>query len=748
MIDIAKRTRKFGGPVFLSALAFAAAALFTCEKVPDYCGDGAIYDPSCEFCYGNKAYSACKNGTYSPLTKGCDAQDLIGPLCADGSVVPLGTPCGGYTVSAAVTPLSVGGEIKFSPKRSSYAAGDTVILSVDDDDDGYEFVGWAGAGTSALPYVPIAMSGMSANKPVVAMFKRKDAPSAGTYRLVTTAFPQYGGSVTRVPNDTAYNPGAPVKATARANPGYEFAGWAGASASEKDTVTVTMSESKTLVAVFTPKVYKNFKASVEGYADGGAVFVNGTALAAEDSRSVEADIVVFAKAADGYVFDGWSGAAAAAGKDNPARISVTGDGATVVATFRKRTGEDGARPPQQAAETYTMTLTGPNPAMGSVTLTPDLEKYGRGASVTAAATANAGYRFKAWSGTAVPSGAEAANPLIVVMDGNKTLSASFDENPGWDSDTAMPPPPPAATYTLTVNINPTAGGRVEVAGSGYASQVTVTGGTAVGISAIAADGYTFNGWTVTAGSARINNKDSANATVSLGADAAITADFKRSSTGGGTGGTGSFSYGGRTYTTVTIGGLTWMAENLNVQTEESWCHGEDGRTYEVSGGNVIWTDPPFDPEKCAKYGRYYTWEAAKSACQLIGWRLPSRDDWDNLGESVGGSMNLWGNGQYTVWGGAGKVLKATNGWREVSGTDDFYTGTNDYGFSALPTGMRSTDYDGCYNIDNGSWARWWTDAETSDVTAYIRFFAYDSNDLNELAQTNNKGMGFSVRCVK
>ena len=55
---------------------------------------------------------------------------------------------------------------------------------------------------------------------------------------------------------------------------------------------------------------------------------------------------------------------------------------------------------------------------------------------------------------------------------------------------------------------------------------------------------------------------------------------------------------------------TWMAENLNYETANSWCYGDK-------------------EENCAKYGRLYTWAAAMEACPT-GWHLPSQDEWKEL----------------------------------------------------------------------------------------------------------------------
>jgi uncharacterized protein (TIGR02145 family) len=157
--------------------------------------------------------------------------------------------------------------------------------------------------------------------------------------------------------------------------------------------------------------------------------------------------------------------------------------------------------------------------------------------------------------------------------------------------------------------------------------------------------------------------------------------------------------------TVKIGGKTWMAKNLNIATANSKC-------YENSA------------DSCAKYGRLYNWNDAKSACPS-GWRLPSDADWTALTDAVGGESV------------AGKKLKSKSGWNYNG------NGTDDYGFAALPAGYG--DSDGSFGSAGFS-GIWWSATEGSAGGAYLRSIDYDGEDVGRI--NGDKTTLFSVRCVQ
>jgi len=165
---------------------------------------------------------------------------------------------------------------------------------------------------------------------------------------------------------------------------------------------------------------------------------------------------------------------------------------------------------------------------------------------------------------------------------------------------------------------------------------------------------------------------------------------------------------GKKYKTVTVGKQTWMAENLNYQSDscKCWCYNND-------------------TSKCNQYGRLYHWKTAKTVCPS-GWRLPTRQDWKTLVDYAGG------------WPIAGKTLKAKSEWESVGRIDEL----DMYGFSALPGGYRRgyNDFRSIGHIGN-----WWTATEGNGLSAYYRYMSFDNNYVNEYA--GSRFYGFSVRCV-
>jgi uncharacterized protein (TIGR02145 family) len=154
---------------------------------------------------------------------------------------------------------------------------------------------------------------------------------------------------------------------------------------------------------------------------------------------------------------------------------------------------------------------------------------------------------------------------------------------------------------------------------------------------------------------------------------------------------------GQIYKYAQIGRFVWMTQNLNYATEDSWCYDDD-------------------ESNCEKYGRLYTWDAARTACPA-GWHLPTRAQWNDLIETVGARPAI--------------ALKSAE-----------WEGSDYYGFSALPSGSRNTNN---RFIDVNVRGSWWT-ATQSSSNAYYRSIQTGRDNVTE--ETGMKNNGFSVRCAE
>lgn len=161
--------------------------------------------------------------------------------------------------------------------------------------------------------------------------------------------------------------------------------------------------------------------------------------------------------------------------------------------------------------------------------------------------------------------------------------------------------------------------------------------------------------------------------------------------------TGSVNLGGKTYRTLQVNGLEWMAENLNFDNGNgSWCYGKD-------------------PKNCAAYGRLYTWEAARKACQGLGWRLPTDAEWSYIRDLHGGP----------------------------SGAFHGLIAGGESGFSALLGGYKYTVGGFGYIGETGSY---WSGTEADANNAW--YYSFRRNNRKLYRASDYKVLGLSCRCVR
>lgn len=153
---------------------------------------------------------------------------------------------------------------------------------------------------------------------------------------------------------------------------------------------------------------------------------------------------------------------------------------------------------------------------------------------------------------------------------------------------------------------------------------------------------------------------------------------------------------GQVYSTVKIGNLIWMIDNLNYDAKGSYCY--DDKT-----------------TNCNVYGKLYTWEAALKACPP-GWRLPTESELRDLIEYFGG-MKYAQN-------------KLTKPYPE--------------GFNALYSGSRYYygEYAGLLE-----YVVLWSSTELNDEKAVC--FSLDKEGTERITWPEYlKTAAFSIRCVK
>jgi len=152
-----------------------------------------------------------------------------------------------------------------------------------------------------------------------------------------------------------------------------------------------------------------------------------------------------------------------------------------------------------------------------------------------------------------------------------------------------------------------------------------------------------------------------------------------------------------------IGNQIWMAHNVNMPLEGSWCY--DG-----------------DEKNCQKYGRIYNWHAACKACPP-GYKLPSKEEFEELIDYLGGEQ--------------------TAKKRLLPGGDS--------GFNALLGGGTETE-GSCLDmsIKGYFWTSTETDVYSNEYAWYYYAFGFDYENYGDtpMLVVYNKRGGANVRCIK
>ena len=276
--------------------------------------------------------------------------------------------------------------------------------------------------------------------------------------------------------------GGTLTLNAVASPGYRFSGWNGDGLDCAGTgaCTLTVENDRTVMATFSPIDQTQYLLNIDISGSGTVTADGGTiSCAADCTQSFVAGTSVTLRAtpAVGYTFSGWS----------VTGLSCTGNTCSVpMSETRSVTAQFVALPPA----TFPLTVSVSPASTGSVGSLPSgiacgsdcTEQFNQGTSVTLAAAPAAGYRFDGWNGAGCTG--TGTGTCVVSMSAARSVTALFSAVP-------------VNTYGLNVAL--TGNGTVSSTPTGLscptACSATFAQDTVVTLTATAAAGYRFSGWT-------------------------------------------------------------------------------------------------------------------------------------------------------------------------------------------------------------------------------------------------------------
>jgi len=340
--------------------------------------------------------------------------------------------------STTLTTATVGsGTVERNPLQATYGIGQQVVLTATAA-AGWSFVGWSGDLTGTANPATVTMT---ADQSITATF-------AQALHTLTTATVG-NGVITITPAKPQYAAGEVVTLTPVPAAGWRFQGWSGDLSGTTVPGTVTMNGDRQVTATFVEATYT----VTVGQQGEGTVTVAPPAA----SYRFGDQVTLTATPAAGWRFQGWSGALS--GTANPVLLTVDGD-KTVTATF--------------VQSQYNLTLALAGSGSGTVVANP-AGPYYAGQTVTVTATPAAGARFVGWQGGAT------ANPLVITINGNQTVTAIFDQQTYQITTQALDAAGAPLDSTLLA-LSPPANGNGYV----FGEQVTVI--------ALPPQGWTFQRW--------------------------------------------------------------------------------------------------------------------------------------------------------------------------------------------------------------------------------------------------------------
>ena len=271
-----------------------------------------------------------------------------------------------------------------------------------------------------------------------------------------------GGSVTISPAQATYGKDDYVKATATPDTGYAFTGWIGTASGTDNPLLFTITKNEWIIPVFTAVQTPAVPAQVTYTIKTDEVAGGTVALSPAQAAYGKDDYVKITATSDaGYAFSCWSGTVNSAA--NPLLLTVTKN-EWIIPVF---TAVQTPTVPEKVAYTIKVdTASG-----GTASIDPAKTAYLAGENAKITATADSGYFFAGWSGTASGD----ANPLLLTISKSEWIIPQFTKT---------------QSYALSTNFSPVGGSVTSSCGS----VTSFTAGQKCVLHAEPSSGYRFDGW--------------------------------------------------------------------------------------------------------------------------------------------------------------------------------------------------------------------------------------------------------------
>jgi len=222
--------------------------------------------------------------------------------------------------------------------------------------------------------------------------------------------------------------------------------------------------------------------------------------------------------------------------------------------------------------------------------------------------------------------------------------------------------------------------------------------------------------------------------------------------GGACNGLTSLTYNGYDYDLVEIGNQCWFKENLQTTSYKDGTSIQDGADSTIWNNDTTGAYAWFDNDSISYasiWGALYNWYAVNNSAGLcpVGWHVPSDSAWTILESYL--ETNGYNYDGSTSGNKYAKAMADSVGWLAYAGVGtvgntDYPLYRNKSGFTGRPGGYRYFPAFSSHLISKHG--RWWSSSEETTLNAWYRNLNCCTNSLGRT--NNNKGRGFSVRCIK